>query len=77
MLARLSGQVAGAARGTEIVIALNGIFAGSGLTYDDQGSISVLLDPRHFRDGFNELVAYKLLAGELSKLEISSGETAD
>ena len=75
--ARLSGTVEGAVRGTEIVIALNGTYAGSGMTYDDQGSISILLDPRHFRGGINDLAAYKLLAGELSKIEISSGETAD
>jgi hypothetical protein len=58
------------------MIALNNTFAGSGVTYDDQGSLSVMLDPRFFQHGFNELAAYILVAGELARLEISSREIA-
>jgi len=70
--ARLSGTVEGADLGTEILIALNNTFAGSSVTYDDRGSISIMLDPRRFRDGSNVLSAYTLHAGDLRKLEISS-----
>jgi hypothetical protein len=68
--ARLSGIVEGADLGTELVIAVNNTFAGSGMTYEDQGSISVMLDPRQFQDGDNTLTAYMLSAGELKKLEV-------
>jgi hypothetical protein len=70
--ALLSGQIAGARPGTEILIALNNTFSGSGTTYDDQGSVSILLDPRQFREGFNELAAYEVDGEGLSRLDIDA-----
>ena len=58
-------------RDSEILIAVNNTFAGSGNTYDDQGSLSVMLDPRRFKHGANEIAAYILVANELSLIETS------
>ena len=74
--ARLSGSVEGIPEGTEIMVGLNRTFAGSGVTYDDQGSLSVMLDPRLFQRGFNEIAAYILVAGELARLEVAGRDNA-
>ena len=55
-----------------MLIALNGAIAGSGLSYDDGGQVSIMLDPRRFRDGSNELLAYTFDGDELAEVLIKS-----
>jgi hypothetical protein len=75
--ARLVGTVEGAAKGSEILITLNGKFSGGGTTYDDEGSLSIMLNPKHFRLGLNELAAYELHKDKLTRVEIASKVALD
>ncbi|MGI9283808.1 MAG: sulfatase-like hydrolase/transferase [Pseudomonadales bacterium] len=68
--ARLTGTLAGAHAGTDILIALNGVVAGSSETYGDEGRISVMLDPRRFQQGVNHITPLTLVAGALAPLPL-------
>lgn len=58
--ARLTGTIAGLPVGATVLIGLNGTIAGSGEIFDASGDLSVMLDPRQFKAGSNELRAYLL-----------------
>ena len=55
---RLTGKVEGVVPGSQILISLNGVIAGNSRTQAESGRVSILLDPRHFRNGANEIKAY-------------------
>ena len=56
--AMLSGKLSGGKPGTQVVVKLNGAIAGQGSTYDSSGQVFILLDPRKFTNGVNEITAY-------------------
>lgn len=58
--ARLTGKLTDAPMPTDIFIALNGVIVGSGETYDKDGKVSIILDPRKFRQGANQLRVFIL-----------------
>lgn len=68
--ARMTGTLEGSSLGTEIMVALNGTFAGSGMTYDESGSVSIMLDPRRFRSGENDIRAYVIDASEILEINV-------
>ncbi|MGI9295787.1 MAG: sulfatase-like hydrolase/transferase, partial [Pseudomonadales bacterium] len=68
--ARLTGTVTGAEAGTDVLIALNGVIAGSGESYGNEGLISVMLDPRRFREGDNQIAVLSLVDGTLASLPL-------
>ncbi len=65
---RLTGRVEGAAPGTPIYIALNGVIAGGSVTHDRRGAVSVMLQPSAFRAGDNVVEAFALRDGALARL---------
>lgn len=67
---RLTGRIDGAKKGTQIVIALNDRLAGGSIVYDDQGSISVLLDPTQFRPGHNRIRSFTLFNEQLREFSL-------
>jgi len=70
--ARMTGTLKGASLGTDIMVALNGTVSGSGVTYDKSGSVSLMLDPRQFRSGKNELRAYVMVASKFFEIPVAS-----
>jgi sulfatase-like protein len=58
--ARLTGKLKGAPLSTDVFIGLNGVIVGSGETYDDDGMVSIILDPRQFKPGANQLRVFLL-----------------
>ena len=70
---RLTGRLKGVPVGTPIVIGLNGFIAGSGESFGSEGEVSVMLDPRRFRDGGNTLRAYLIVGGQLQAIGVDQG----
>ena len=69
--ARMTGTLNGARLGTEIMVALNGTVAGSGMTYDESGSVAIMLDPRRFRNGKNDIRAYLIGVHDILEIDIA------
>jgi len=71
---RFLATVDGADRGAHIVIALNGVVAGSGIVTELLGSdgIAVMLDPETFAEGANTITAYELEDGRLRPVAVAS-----
>jgi hypothetical protein len=72
--ARFLAKVYGADRGAHMVIALNGVVAGSGIVTELQRSdgIAVMLDPDVFTNGANDITAYELEDGRLRPAAITT-----
>jgi hypothetical protein len=66
--ARLTGTLSGAAPDTDLLIALNGVIAGSGRTFGEDAQFSIMLDPRQFRPGHNQLEAFLLRQDTLERI---------
>lgn len=71
--ARMTGWLAGANYGAEIMVALNGTVAGSGMTSDEDGYFSIMLDPRLFRSGENEIRAFSVDTSEILEISVDPG----
>lgn len=69
---RLTGKLLGEFHEGLLLIALNGIFAGSGFSHDADGQVSIMLDPRLFRVGKNRLHAYMLDDEKIFELAVQS-----
>jgi hypothetical protein len=71
---RLTGTLEGASGDTELVIAINGSVAGTGLTYDEKGSFTTLLQPRMLQTGRNRIAAFTRSGDILKEVQISGNQ---
>lgn len=69
--ALMRGTMNGASLGTPIMVALNGTVAGSGQTYNESGDVSIMLDPRRFRNGENEVRVYSVGGPEILEVTVA------
>lgn len=74
--ARFTGKLTGAALATDVFIGLNGVIVGSGETYDEDGKVSIILDPRQFKRGANQLRVFLLEdTGQVLEVDVVSVTT--
>ena len=74
--ARLTGKLRGAPLATDVFIGLNGVIVGSGETYDEDGMVSIILDPRQFKPGANQLRVFLLEdTGQVLEVDVVSATT--
>lgn len=69
--ARLTGNVTGAVRGMEFMVSVNGTVAGSGVVINEEGFVSIMLDPRNFVAGENDIHAYIIQDRDIIELPVS------
>jgi hypothetical protein len=68
------GVLEGASVGDEVMVALNGIIAGSGMAADEENTVSILLDPRKFIPWKNEVRAFSLTHEGVSEISVVCGK---
>lgn len=64
----------GASEGQEIMIALHGIVAGSGMTGGEDNTVSVVLDPRKFVWWKNEVRAFSMSEQGVEEIAVTRGK---